>query len=260
MGCPSTASQHTNRIWQRQPASTEQGKEKVTALRRNMLSNPCAVATNRHPRNFMAPIGLAVANSQQEPLSLIVDVRRAFTGICVILPDQVWYSRPTDHWAHDAGVSHKPLPTSHLCECCHYQHLLARRLLLPGNVRFALSKHPRGITTMTASRLYASKNETLPNDVVDLETAVAQLPAEHRARIVPLMNRVVESTWRRRRILSLVQEALGQLRLDMKYLMFDLEATRRERDALQRDLNHEQQEEPGYDDYEWGDEEPDHEV
>ena len=113
---------------------------------------------------------------------------------------------------------------------------------------------------MTASRLYASKNETLPNDVVDLETAVAQLPAEHRARIVPLMNRVVESTWRRRRILSLVQEALGQLRLDMKYLMFDLEATRRERDALQRDLNHEQQEEPGYDDYEWGDEEPDHEV
>jgi hypothetical protein len=27
-----------------------------------------------------------------------------------------------------------------------------------------------------------------------------------------------------------VQEALGQLRLDMKYLMFDLEATRRERD------------------------------
>ena len=113
---------------------------------------------------------------------------------------------------------------------------------------------------MTASRLYASKNETLPNDVVDLERAVAQLPAEHRARIVPLMNRVVESTWRRRRILSLVQEALGQLRLDMKYLMFDLEATRRERDALQHEMNHGQQEEHEYDDYEQGDEEPDHEV
>ena len=37
---------------------------------------------------------------------------------------------------------------------------------------------------------------------------------------------------RRRRILNLVQEALSQLRLDMKYLVFDLEATRRERDAL----------------------------
>jgi hypothetical protein len=29
-----------------------------------------------------------------------------------------------------------------------------------------------------------------------------------------------------------VQEALSQLRLDMKYLVFDLEATRRERDEL----------------------------
>jgi hypothetical protein len=46
------------------------------------------------------------------------------------------------------------------------------------------------------------------------------------------MFRVVESTKRRRRILNLVQEALSQLRLDIKYLVFDLEATRRERDAL----------------------------
>jgi nitric oxide reductase activation protein len=42
----------------------------------------------------------------------------------------------------------------------------------------------------------------------------------------------MDSTKRRRRILNLVQEALSQLRLDMKYLVFDLEATRRERDAL----------------------------
>ena len=61
-------------------------------------------------------------------------------------------------------------------------------------------------------------------------TAVSQLPPEHRARIEPVLSRVAESTRRRRRILALVQEALGQLRLDMKYLMFDLEATRRERD------------------------------
>jgi hypothetical protein len=45
---------------------------------------------------------------------------------------------------------------------------------------------------------------------------------------------VVDSNCRRRRILSLVQDALGQLRLDMKYLAFDLEATRRERDELRR--------------------------
>ncbi len=45
-------------------------------------------------------------------------------------------------------------------------------------------------------------------------------------------------TRRRRRILSLVQDALSQLRLDMKYLMFDLEATRRERDEFREKLEH----------------------
>jgi hypothetical protein len=35
---------------------------------------------------------------------------------------------------------------------------------------------------------------------------------------------------RRSRIINTVNEGLQQLRLDMKYLMFDLEATRRERD------------------------------
>jgi hypothetical protein len=34
----------------------------------------------------------------------------------------------------------------------------------------------------------------------------------------------------------MVNSSLGQLRLDMKYLMFDLEATRRERDELKREL------------------------
>jgi hypothetical protein len=48
---------------------------------------------------------------------------------------------------------------------------------------------------------------------------------------------VVESTRRRRRILGLVQDALSQLRLDMKYLVFDLEATRRERDDYRRQLD-----------------------
>lgn len=37
---------------------------------------------------------------------------------------------------------------------------------------------------------------------------------------------------RRTRILNLVQEALAQLRLDIKYLAFDLDCTRKERDAL----------------------------
>jgi len=78
----------------------------------------------------------------------------------------------------------------------------------------------------------ATPTEELPKDVADLAAAVSHLPADLRSLIEPLMFRVVDSTKRRRRILNLVQEALSQLRLDMKYLVFDLEATRRERDAL----------------------------
>jgi hypothetical protein len=81
----------------------------------------------------------------------------------------------------------------------------------------------------------AAATEELPKDVADLAAAVAGLPLEHRSRLEVLMLRVVDSTKRRRRILNLVQEALSQLRLDMKYLVFDLEATRRERDALKHD-------------------------
>ncbi len=76
------------------------------------------------------------------------------------------------------------------------------------------------------------QTDELPKDVADLASAIAALPAEQRSKVEPLMFRVVDSTRRRRRILNLVQEALSQLRLDMKYLVFDLEATRRERDAL----------------------------
>ena len=61
---------------------------------------------------------------------------------------------------------------------------------------------------------------------------MSKLPVAYRQSIEPALQRVMESTKRRRRILHLVQEALSQLRLDMKYLVFDLEATRRERDAL----------------------------
>lgn len=74
--------------------------------------------------------------------------------------------------------------------------------------------------------------DDLPRDLSDLLTAIALLPPEYRQRIEPALGRVVENTQRRRRILTTIQEALSQLRLDMKYLMFDLEATRRERDAL----------------------------
>jgi hypothetical protein len=84
------------------------------------------------------------------------------------------------------------------------------------------------------TRSEKSEVREIPAEVAELVAAVEALPEGVRARITPHLDRVVESTRRRRRILTLVQDALGQLRLDMKYLMFDLEATRRERDEYRR--------------------------
>jgi hypothetical protein len=92
---------------------------------------------------------------------------------------------------------------------------------------------------MTNTRLNETCGEKLPKDLVELAAMIDELPEEHRGRISPVLNRVMESTGRRRRILNLVQEALSQLRLDMKYLVFDLEATRRERDAYRNTLEEE---------------------
>lgn len=88
----------------------------------------------------------------------------------------------------------------------------------------------------TAPRFNPAKEEKLPADVLRLGQLIAALPQEHRTELETALVRVVESTKRRRRILQLVQEALSQLRLDMKYLVFDLEATRRERDAYRQSL------------------------
>ena len=92
-------------------------------------------------------------------------------------------------------------------------------------------------TRPSSARFGKPRVNDLPRDIIDLATAISSLPVEHRKRAEPSFARVIESTKRRRRILGLVQDALSQLRLDMKYLVFDLEATRRERDEYRRQLD-----------------------
>jgi hypothetical protein len=87
-----------------------------------------------------------------------------------------------------------------------------------------------------APRFNSAAEEKLPADILRLGQLIAALPDQHRTELEAALVRVVESTKRRRRILQLVQEALSQLRLDMKYLVFDLEATRRERDTYRKSL------------------------
>ena len=79
--------------------------------------------------------------------------------------------------------------------------------------------------------------DQIPADLQKLAVALNAIPDSYAAQLAPLVDAVIESTKRRRRILTLVQDALSQLRLDMKYLMFDLEATRRERDDYRLKLD-----------------------
>ena len=88
----------------------------------------------------------------------------------------------------------------------------------------------------SSSRLPDNAGDELPRELIDFAKVIARLPSKHQPEMEEAYNRVVDSVKRRRRILTLVQEALAQLRLDIKYLMFDLEMTRRERDELKHRL------------------------
>jgi hypothetical protein len=82
------------------------------------------------------------------------------------------------------------------------------------------------------SRIPGDVPDELPRELVELGKRIAGMPVVYQRDLEPIYSQVVDSVRRRRRILTLVQDALSQLRLDIKYLMFDLEVTRRERDAL----------------------------
>ncbi len=90
---------------------------------------------------------------------------------------------------------------------------------------------------MTAKpRFTESDEDEVPRELAELGKCIATVNGPAKAELLLAYERVVESVKRRRRILSLVQEALSQLRLDIKYLMFDLEVTRQERDELKEQL------------------------
>jgi hypothetical protein len=96
---------------------------------------------------------------------------------------------------------------------------------------------PKETAMSKQARIIKPELEEVPREVLDLVVAINGLPEEQRKTVDAALDRVVDSTKRRRRILALVQDALGQLRLDMKYLAFDLEATRRERDAYRKQID-----------------------
>jgi phosphohistidine phosphatase SixA len=88
----------------------------------------------------------------------------------------------------------------------------------------------------TNPRFPEAETEDLPRELTELGLQIAALTGPQQRDLEAAFDRVVDSVRRRRRILALVQEALSQLRLDIKYLMFDLEVTRQERDELRSQM------------------------
>jgi len=69
------------------------------------------------------------------------------------------------------------------------------------------------------------------------EEAIEVLLLSDQPVVVHAAKAIQQHYERRNKILKFVQEALSQLHLEIKFLLFDLEVTRRERDALINEQN-----------------------
>ncbi len=82
------------------------------------------------------------------------------------------------------------------------------------------------------SRDKAPVADHLPVELVELKERLLAQPAEIRAELEPLVDDALEDARFRRQAMMLARDALERFRLDLALLEFDLEATRREREAF----------------------------
>jgi hypothetical protein len=76
------------------------------------------------------------------------------------------------------------------------------------------------------------RTDQVPQEFVELEAQLSKLPVPWRARLMPLCDRLANHARLQQRLIRIAQDAVDQLQLDVKYLTFDLEVTRRERDEI----------------------------
>ncbi|MBX9678660.1 MAG: hypothetical protein K2X38_07835 [Gemmataceae bacterium] len=76
------------------------------------------------------------------------------------------------------------------------------------------------------------RKDQVPQELIDLKSHIEQLPLPLRDKMLPLVDRLGHYTRLQGRLVRIAQDAVDQLQLDIKYLLFDLDATRRERDDL----------------------------
>jgi hypothetical protein len=80
------------------------------------------------------------------------------------------------------------------------------------------------------------KDEYLPRELNELRKDIETLPRQIRERMLPLCDRICHFLHLQGRLFELAQETVDRLQLDVKYLMFDLDCTRNERDEAVEEL------------------------
>ncbi len=78
------------------------------------------------------------------------------------------------------------------------------------------------------------------NKMTELLGQINDLPAEERPKLERLARETQSRHERMKKTLGELQESLDQLRLTVKYLVFDLEATRRENTYLRKLIDSQQ--------------------
>jgi hypothetical protein len=74
------------------------------------------------------------------------------------------------------------------------------------------------------------------NGLNGLLCLIDNLPEEYQGAFYKQFRQLLDSFERRQQVLSYVQDTLNTMKLDIKYVVFDLEATRRERDEYKERL------------------------
>jgi len=89
---------------------------------------------------------------------------------------------------------------------------------------------------MAAPLSAPAKAEFLPREINDLRKEVEGLPRSIRERMLPLCDKVCHYMHLQGRLFELAQDTVERLQLDIKYLLFDLDCTRTERDEAVDEL------------------------
>ena len=77
---------------------------------------------------------------------------------------------------------------------------------------------------------------TFQQKLAELTKEIGNLPAEDRSKLETLAEQTKERHAKLKKTVSSLQESLDYLRLSVKYLLFDLEATRRENSYIRKML------------------------